>query len=217
MSDYFRQLAAAEGLPLGQPQEFDSGYFRHQVPGGMVGTTRRQLAELKLLDRLPAVFEEVALVRAELGYPIMVTPFSQIVVTQAVMNVVAGKRYGNVPDEVIRYVGGKFGKPTVAVAPNVLDKIMSLPRARALLEEPTMPELNELRRKFAPGIDDEELVLRVVMPRDQVDAMKAAGPARQTYDPRVKPILALLEAVCRRTDLSFFSVQKSGFQIVLTR
>jgi oxaloacetate decarboxylase alpha subunit len=156
-------------------------------------------------------------VRAELGYPIMVTPFSQIVVTQAVMNVVAGKRYGNVPDEVIRYVGGKFGKPTVAVAPNVLDKIMSLPRARALLEEPTMPELNELRRKFAPGIDDEELVLRVVMPRDQVDAMKAAGPARQTYDPRVKPILALLEAVCRRTDLSFFSVQKSGFQIVLTR
>jgi oxaloacetate decarboxylase alpha subunit len=80
-----------------------------------------------------------------------------------------------------------------------------------------MPELNELRRKFAPGIDDEELVLRVVMPRDQVDAMKAAGPARQTYDPRVKPILALLEAVCRRTDLSFFSVQKSGFQIVLTR
>jgi hypothetical protein len=55
------------------------------------------------------------------------------------------------------------------------------------------------------------------MPRDQVDAMKAARPARQTYDPRVKPILTLLEAVCRRTDLSYFSVQKPGFQIVLTR
>jgi oxaloacetate decarboxylase alpha subunit len=217
MSDYFRRLAAAEGLPVGQPQEFDSGYFRHQVPGGMVGTTRRQLAEIKLLDRLPAVLEEVALVRAELGYPIMVTPFSQIVVTQAVMNVVAGERYSNVPDEVIRYVGGKFGKPTVAVEPNVLDKIMSRPRARALLEEPTMPELSELRRKFAAGVDDEELVLRVVMPRDQVDAMKAAGPARQSYNPGAKPVLALLEAVSRRTDLSYFSVQKPGFQIVLTR
>jgi oxaloacetate decarboxylase alpha subunit len=217
MSDYFRRLAAAEGLPVGQPQEFDSGYFRHQVPGGMVGTTRRQLAEIKLLDRLPAVLEEVALVRAELGYPIMVTPFSQIVVTQAVMNVVAGERYSNVPDEVIRYVGRKFGKPTVTVEPNVLDKIMSRPRARALLEEPTMPELSELRRKFAPGVDDEELVLRVVMPRDQVDAMKAAGPARQSYNPGAKPVLALLEAVSRRTDLSYFSVQKRGFQIVLTR
>jgi oxaloacetate decarboxylase alpha subunit len=217
MSDYFRRLAAAEGLPVGQPQEFDSGYFRHQVPGGMVGTTRRQLAEIKLLDRLPAVLEEVALVRAELGYPIMVTPFSQIVVTQAVMNVIAGERYSNVPDEVIRYVGGKFGKPTVAVEPNVLDKIMSLPRAQALLEEPTMPELSELRRKFEPGIDDEELVLRVVMPQDQVDAMKAAGPVRQSYNPGAKPILTLLEAVSRRTDLSYFSVQKPGLQIVLTR
>jgi oxaloacetate decarboxylase (Na+ extruding) subunit alpha len=217
MSDYFRRLAAAEGLPVGQPQEFDSGYFRHQVPGGMVGTTRRQLAEIKLLDRLPAVLEEVALVRAELGYPIMVTPFSQIVVTQAVMNVIAGERYSNLPDEVIRYVGGKFGKPTVAVEPNVLDKIMSLPRAQALLEEPTMPELSELRRKFEPGIDDEELVLRVVMPQDQVDAMKAAGPVRQSYNPGAKPILTLLEAVSRRTDLSYFSVQKPGLQIVLTR
>jgi len=113
--------------------------------------------------------------------------------------VIAGERYSNVPDEVIRYVGGKFGKPTVAVEPNVLDKIMSLPRAQALLEEPTMPELSELRRKFEPGIDDEELVLRVVMPQDQVDAMKAAGPVRQSYNPGAKPILTLLEAVSRPT------------------
>jgi oxaloacetate decarboxylase alpha subunit len=55
------------------------------------------------------------------------------------------------------------------------------------------------------------------MPRDQVDAMKAAGPARQSYNPGAKPVLALLEAVSRRTDLSYFSVQKPGFQIVLTR
>jgi oxaloacetate decarboxylase alpha subunit len=71
----------------------------------MVGTTRRQLAEIKLLDRLPAVLEEVALVRAELGYPIMVTPFSQIVVTQAVMNVVAGERYRPVRSKRARNFG----------------------------------------------------------------------------------------------------------------
>jgi oxaloacetate decarboxylase (Na+ extruding) subunit alpha len=217
VSDYFQRLAGAEGLPVGQLQEYDASYFRHQVPGGMVGTTRRQLAEIRLLDRLPAVLEEVSRVRAELGYPIMVTPFSQIVVTQAVMNVISGERYKTVPDEVIRYVGGKFGKPTVAVDANVLDKIMALPRTRALLDEPTMPELSELRRKFAHDIDDEELVLRAVMPQDQVDAMKAAGPSRRTYNPNVKPILTLLEAVGNRRDLSYFSVQRPGFNMTLTR
>ena len=150
VSDYFRRLAVAEGLQIGQPQEFDASYFRHQVPGGMVGTTRRQLAEIKLLDRLPAVLDEVSRVRADLGYPIMVTPFSQIVVTQAVMNVVAGERYKNIPDEVIRYVGGKFGKPSVPIAANLLDRILSSPRARVLLDESTMPELSELRRRIPP-------------------------------------------------------------------
>jgi oxaloacetate decarboxylase (Na+ extruding) subunit alpha len=217
VSAYFGALAAAEGLPVGQPQEFDAGYFRHQVPGGMIGTTRRQLAELKLLDRLPAVLEETSRVRAELGYPIMVTPFSQIVVTQAVMNVVGGERYANVPDEVIRYVAGKFGKPTVAVDGNVYDKVTSSPRARALLEEPTMPELSELRRRFDSGIGDDELVLRAVMPQDQVDAMKAAGPAPRTYNAAAKPIITLLEALSRDRDLSHFSLQKPGFRLLLTR
>jgi oxaloacetate decarboxylase alpha subunit len=147
----------------------------------------------------------------------MVTPFSQIIVTQAVMNVVAGERYSNVPDEVIRYVIGKFGKPTVPVEANVLDKITLLPRTRALLNEPAMPELSELRRRFPQGIDDEELVLRVVMPEDQLEAMKAAGPSRQSYNPCFKPILTLLEAVGRRSDLSYFSIQKPGFRISLSR
>jgi oxaloacetate decarboxylase (Na+ extruding) subunit alpha len=217
VSDYFHRLAVAEGLPIGQPQEFDAGYFRHQVPGGMVGTTRRQLAEIRLLDRLPAVLEEISRVRAELGYPIMVTPFSQIVVTQAVMNVVAGERYANVPDEVIRYVAGKFGKPTAPVDADVFDRIMSSARARALVDEPTMPDLSELRRRFPPNIDDEELVLRAVMPQDQVDAMKAAGPARRSYNPTAKPMLALIQAVSRRSDISHFSVQKGDFQLMLTR
>lgn len=215
--DYLHRLAAAEGLPAGQPQELDAAYFRHQVPGGMVGTTRRQLAEIGALDRLPAVFEEAARVRAELGYPIMVTPFSQIVVTQAVMNVIAGERYRNVPDEVVRYVSGRFGKPTVPVDPNVLDRVLSSPRARQLLAEPAMPDLKELRRRFSGAIDDEELVLRTVMPQDQVDAMKAAGPARRHYNPDVKPVLSLIEQVARRSDLSYVSVEKPGLRLVLTK
>jgi oxaloacetate decarboxylase alpha subunit len=216
-SSYLRCLATAEGLPAGQPQDFDAGYFRHQVPGGMAGTTRRQLAEIKALDKLPAVFEETARVRAELGYPIMVTPFSQIVVTQAVMNVMAGERYRNVPDEVVRYVSGRFGRPTVPVDPAVLDRIQSSPRARKLAEEPAMPDLKELRRRFPGFGDDEELVLRATMAGDQVDAMKAAGPARRHYNPDAKPVLALIEQLARRSDLSHVSMEKPGFRLVLTK
>jgi oxaloacetate decarboxylase alpha subunit len=163
------------------------------------------------------VFEETAHVRAELGYPIMVTPFSQIVVTQAVMNVMAGERYRNVPDEVVRYVSGRFGRPTVPVDPAVLDRIQSSPRARKLAEEPAMPDLKELRRRFPGFGDDEELVLRATMPGDQVDAMKAAGPARRHYNPDAKPVLALIEQLARRSDLSHVSVEKPGFRLVLTK
>jgi oxaloacetate decarboxylase alpha subunit len=94
---------------------------------------------------------------------------------------------------------------------------MALPRANELLAEPPMPELSELRRRFPSHIDDEELVLRVVMPQDQVDAMNAEPKANRGYNPRAKPILALLKEVGRRSDLSHFSLEKPGFKIVLTR
>ena len=70
---YFASLADAEGLPAGAPQEYDAAFLRHQLPGGAITTTIRQLEELNLSDRLPAVIEETIRVRAELGYPIMYT------------------------------------------------------------------------------------------------------------------------------------------------
>jgi oxaloacetate decarboxylase alpha subunit len=122
-----------------------------------------------------------------------------------------------VPDEVIRYVSGRFGKPTVPVDPDVLDKILSSPRARKLQDEPPMPDIQELRRRLPAGIDDEELVLRAVMPQEQVDAMLAAGPARRHYDPGVKPVLSLIEQLARRSDLSHVCVEKPGLRLVLTK
>ena len=84
---YFDRLAAAEGLPPGRPQPYDEAFTRHQLAGGVLTTLRRQLAELGLEGRFEAVIEEVSRVRAELGYPIMVTPFPQMVMGQALSNV----------------------------------------------------------------------------------------------------------------------------------
>jgi len=215
VADYFARLAAAEGLPSGTPQEYDAAFLRHQLPGGAITTTERQLEELNLLDKLPAVIEETIRVRAELGYPIMVTPFPQIVCTQALFNVIGPERYTNVPDQVIRFVIGRFGRPTAPVDPNVKDRILARPRARELAAEPPPPSLKELRRRFAASISDEEFLLRAVMPAGEVDAMLAAGPAVRHYNPDTRPLLTLIRELAARTDTSELVVEKPNFRLEL--
>jgi oxaloacetate decarboxylase (Na+ extruding) subunit alpha len=214
VTDYFQELAAAESLPSGTPQEYDAAFLRHQVAGGVLTTTRRQLRELGLEDRFEDVISEVPRVRAELGYPIMVTPFPQMVCAQALHNVIGKERYANVPDELIRYVQGRFGRPTTAVDGDVRDRILGRPRAKELAAEPPPPSPAELRRRF-PSVSDEELVLRASMPAEQVDDMLQAGPARRHYNPALQPVLVLLEELARRSALAEVSVEKPGLRLRL--
>lgn len=212
---YFTRLAEAEGLPSGCPQAFDAAYFHHQLPGGMVGTMRRHLTESRLSHMEDAVTEELDRVRQELGWPIVMTPFSQMLLTQAVMNVTGKERYAMVPDEVIRYALGRFGRPNVPILPEVMDRIVALPRTRELRDEPGMPPLAELRKKIGPQLSDEEFLLRATMPAEQVDAMKAAGPAGQSYDPVRNPVMNLIRQLTARRDIARVCVEKSGFKLEL--
>jgi oxaloacetate decarboxylase alpha subunit len=95
---YFTQLAEAEGLPAGAPRAFDATYLRHQLPGGVVSTMRRHLGEARLSHLEGAVIEELGHVREELGWPIVMTPFAQMILTLAVMNVTGKERYAVIPD-----------------------------------------------------------------------------------------------------------------------
>src|SRR5262249_27851307 len=154
-------------------------------------------------------------VRAELGYPIMVTPFPQIVCTQAMMNVTGRGRYETVSDQVIRYVLEKFGHPTMPVDPDIKDKILNRPRAKELMNEPPQPTVAELRKKFEPSMPDEELLLRAVMPEGQVDAMLAAGPAKRGYNPDTRGIVELLRELTKRPPVPELSVEKPGMKVTL--
>ena len=212
---FFTQLAEAEGLPAGAPRAFDATYLRHQLPGGVVSTMRRHLGEARLTHMEGAVIEELARVREELGWPIVMTPFAQMILTLAVMNVTGKERYAVIPDEVIRYALGRFGRPNVPIAPNVLDRIMSLPRTKEILAEPGMAPLPELRRRIGVNLSDEEFLLRATMPANLVDAMQAAGPAPRTYDPTLRPVLDLIRSLCARSDLSSIIVEKAGFRLEL--
>jgi oxaloacetate decarboxylase (Na+ extruding) subunit alpha len=212
---YFTRLAEAEGLPAGRPQAFDAAYFHHQLPGGMTGTMRRHLAESRFTHLEGAVIEELGRVRQELGWPIVMTPFSQMLLTQAVMNVTRHERYAVVSDELIRYTLGRFGKPSLPIAPEVMDRIDSLPRTRELRDEPGMPPLAELRKRIGPELSDEEFLLRATMPGEQVDAMKAAGPASQAYNAEIAPVLQLLRRLAERRDIARLSIEKPGFRLEL--
>jgi oxaloacetate decarboxylase (Na+ extruding) subunit alpha len=217
VSTYFTRLAEAEGLPIGRPQGFDAAYLQHQLPGGMVGTMRRQLSERGLSRLEGAVIEEIGRVREELGWPIVMTPFAQIVMTQAVMNVSTKERYKVIPDEAIRYAIGRFGRPNVPIAANVMDRIESLPRTAELRKEHGMPSLADLRRRVGAGVSDEEFLLRATMPAPQVDAMLAAGPAARHYNPDLKPVMHLLRQLTQHPELSEVSVTKPGFKLELRR
>jgi oxaloacetate decarboxylase alpha subunit len=178
-------FAAEQGLEPGRPIEYDLSSHVHQVPGGMMGTLKRQLGEVGMLDKLPAVIEEAGRVRADLGYPIMVTPFSQFVGSQALMNVLATAsgqdRYSRVPDEVVRFVLGHFGTPEGKIDDEVVSRVTDMPRSAELSEPVAEPSLAELHEQYAAtfgrDLDEEELLLRVVMPAEQVDAMLAQGAA----------------------------------------
>ncbi|MBI2765061.1 MAG: pyruvate carboxylase subunit B [Chloroflexi bacterium] len=102
----------------------DAGVLQHQVPGGMISNLVGQLREQGAEAKLPLVLEENARVRADLGYPPLVTPSSQIVGTQAVLNVLTGKRYASVTRETKNLAKGMYGKTTQPISHDVLKTIL---------------------------------------------------------------------------------------------
>jgi oxaloacetate decarboxylase alpha subunit len=215
VSDYWWRLAKAEGLPPGTPQAFDASFLHHQIAGGVMTTMVRQLQELKLEHRLPDVIAETEQVRRDLGQPIMVTPFPQMVCTQALFNVVGAKRYAQVSDQVVRYVLGKFGRPTRPVDEAVKAAILDRARAREIETEEDFPTLSDLRKRFGSNMPDEEFLLRAVMPGDQVDAMLNQATHRTHYSPEMSPVLALLKKLAERPAARELVVERPGFRLSL--
>ncbi len=219
VSAYFTGVARREGLPIGAPVEYDYNQYLHQVPGGMISNLRHQLARVGLDGHMERAMEEVVRVREELGYPIMVTPLSQFVGSQAAINIIVGERYKSVTDQVILYALGRWGREgSDSMDPDVKDRILASPRARELAAwEPPEPTLPELRSRYGgPGVSDEELLLRYFLTRDEIDTMRAAGPPRE-YPFESEPVTWLVEGLTRRTDYAHIQVRGEGYALDLAR
>jgi len=181
VADHFEAVGKAAGFLVNQYAEYDVFSIAHQIPGGMMGTFKAQLERHNMLDKLSEVLDETARVRRELGYPGMATPFSQLVGIQAVLNVVTGKRYGTIPDEVIQYAAGYYGKTVAPIDPGVLDQIMHAARAKEVLANPPeQPTIAELKKRYGTN-DEDELILKALLPAADIEKMRAAGAVKTTY------------------------------------
>ena len=191
VAEHFRKVGRAAGYLVDQVSEYDLFNVTHQVPGGMVGTLKAQLEQHEMSDRIEEVLAEAGTVRRELGWPVMATPLSQLVGTQAVMNVVTGERYTIVSDELIAYAAGHYGDPPAPIEPDVLDRIMSSPRAAAIAASPPeQPTLEELRTRYGTD-DDDLLILKALIPESAIEAMQAAGPVERDFLQRNGSLQAL--------------------------
>jgi oxaloacetate decarboxylase alpha subunit len=219
IADHFRYVAKRENKPMGAPVEYDAFQYVHQVPGGMITNLQFMLSQRGMEHRLEEVLEEVSVIREEWGYPVMITPFSQLVGTQAVLNVLLGERYKVATEEAIRYILGHYGKPPAPIDENTKDKILSLPEAKDLLNwEQPQPSIKELRKEIGrPGISDDELLLRVLFPEEHVEATIAAGPIDIRYPKGNKPVIALIEELTERSDARYYHLQKGDFSLTLQR
>ncbi|MBI2960804.1 MAG: hypothetical protein HYY28_10855 [Betaproteobacteria bacterium] len=212
-------IARRERLPVGAPLEYDYAQYVHQVPGGVISNLVHQLSELRILARMDEVLEEVVRVRADFGYPIMITPYSQFVVTQAAINVATGARYAHVIDDMILIAKGAYGEDSgyTWMDQNLKDRLLGTRRAQELVarERPDVP-LGEMREKLGgPGVSDEEFLLRYIMKGEQeIRAMRAAGRPRQ-YLGADMPLLDLIRELGKHRAVRYVQVQRGSEKLVI--
>lgn len=124
IADYWEDVRKRKKYKRGISTLTHMRVYSHQVPGGMMSNLMSQLEIQKATDRLGEVLEEIPRVRAEVGYPPLVTPMSQIVGTQSVFNVLTGKRWSVVSKEMKDYVAGYYGKAPGPMEPEVVAKVL---------------------------------------------------------------------------------------------
>jgi pyruvate/oxaloacetate carboxyltransferase len=214
LDDYMYWAAHKEDKPVGIPVNFDpmiyARFLEHQIPGGMISNFRNQLKEMGLLHRLDEVLSEAGRVRAELGYPIMVTPFSQFVGVQATFNVIEGERYKTIPNEVRLFALGYYGDSGTPIDPNVLDRIhQGKPRERmapdVLYKEPTLGAFRLQHDRFR---SDEELLLNLFYGNQTVETMKRERAVFPHGLSLKRPLRILIDELTRETSLTSIRVEK---------
>ena len=214
IADYFRKIRRKYSQFEGSLQGVNPKVLVFQIPGGMLSNLDNQLKEQDALDRYDEVLEEVPRVRAELGYPPLVTPSSQIVGTQATLNVITGERYKIIPHEVKQYVRGYYGRPPTEIDPDIKKKIIGD-------EEPLTVRPADL---LDPELPNARAVLKDIphLPRDEVsyalfshyalDFLKRKANRLALGEMTEAQMIAIIASVLHSSTTSRGSISSSGLR-----
>jgi len=164
IATHFEQIRKHKGFERGVTRISDMKVFEHQVPGGMISNLYSQLEEQQAYDRIDEVLSEIPRVREDLGYPPLVTPTSQIVSIQSVMNVLMGERYKLCPGEVKDFVRGLYGRPPAPINEEIKQKVigdekMITVRPADLLE----PVWEKAKEEIADLAENDEDILTYIL------------------------------------------------------
>lgn len=180
-----REQALESGLLSPKVLAVDIATLMYQVPGGMLSNLVSQLKNANAEDKYDEVLKEIPRVRADMGYPPLVTPSSQIVGTQAVLNVLMGERYKMVPKESKDLVRGMYGKTPVPIADDVREKIIGdekpITCRPADLLEPMLPKMREESKEYAEC--EEDVLSYALFPQQATDYFKFRQAQRLGVDP----------------------------------
>ncbi|MFP4416562.1 MAG: acetyl-CoA carboxylase biotin carboxyl carrier protein [Chitinispirillaceae bacterium] len=175
IAGYFAKLSPKREIKSTRASVIDPDILIHQIPGGMISNFHSQLSIQNALDKLPEALEEVTKVREDMGWPPLVTPTSQIVGTQAVMNVLSGERYAIVPNEVKDYIRGRYGRSPVPIAPEFIRKILGDEKP---IDHRPADEIKPMLPDATKGLEadlvenEEDIVSYILLPESAVEYFK---------------------------------------------
>ncbi|MQA63563.1 MAG: pyruvate carboxylase subunit B [Actinophytocola sp.] len=221
MTDYFTGVAIRHGFPLAVPHRFDPALYRHQVPGGMISNLRNDLKRMSIEHREDEILEEAEQVRTDLGYPILVSPFAQFIITQAMLNVLGEQRYKTIPDEVRRYVLGHYGRLAHDVAPEIADRVFGGAEGSEVFTgragELIPPALPALRDERGPFDSDDDLLLAAFYSEAELAGLRAAGAYSRPLHTPLSPLACLLEGLRHGWREETISIERPGMRVKVVR
>ena len=212
---YFHWVSVREGKPRGQIATYSADLYEHQVPGGMISNLRSQLETMQMGHRLPEILNEVAHVRRDLGYPILVSPFAQYIVTQATLNVVQGERYKTIPDEVRKYARGYYGRLAAQPSDEFLERA-NIDPSEYVTEAPAAhlePAIPRLRAELGSAATDEALLLAAFYDRRLIEPLR--NPASECSF-RTTPLTELVGFLANRKDVEYARVRFAGTDMTIS-
>ncbi|OGQ51227.1 MAG: hypothetical protein A3J24_12505 [Deltaproteobacteria bacterium RIFCSPLOWO2_02_FULL_53_8] len=215
VSGYFDWLAVREDKQRGKIATYDPALYEHQVPGGMISNLKSQLQAIGMESRLPEILEESIHVRRDLGYPILVSPFAQYIMTQAVLNVVQGERYKTIPDEIRKYALGYYGRLAAQPSDFFMERANIQP-AEIIQERPSdqiAPWIPRLRAELGKSASDEDILLHAFYDKKLLAPLKKPAPA---YRYKTSPLHELIGYLCAGSDISHAKIQFAGTVLTLS-